>query len=215
MRLEYYFFALFIAALACLVAILCKVLFADSRRQNKLLDEKEKKLLDLYRSVETIMEEFNDQAKAAIDEMREYESRASIRAVTQTAAPQPQPPPEKKEQKERLPRADEAEADSSGRIKAASDALERADKLVNGKAAKKTPAPAASAGSGDKPVFQRLFDDTADETKPPANEAEAKQQRTEKILAMSKDGKKVAHIAKELGITQNEVKLVIELGGKS
>jgi DNA-binding NarL/FixJ family response regulator len=213
MKLEYYFFALFIAALACLVAILCKVLFADNRQQKKMLDEKEKKLLDLYRSVENIMEEFGDQAKAALDEMREYESRAAIRTVSHTAAPPPTPPAEKKDTKERLPRADEADAEGSGIRKAASDALERAEKLAGGKTSQKTPATAASAG-GDKPVFQRLFDDTAEETKPPANETEAKQQRTDKIISMSKDGKKVAQIAKELGITQNEVKLVIELGGK-
>jgi hypothetical protein len=215
MKLEYYFFALFIAALACLVAILCKVLFADIKRQNKMLDEKEKKLLDLYRSVENIMEEFHDQSTAALDEMREYESRAAIRMVTQAVAPQPAPAPEKKETKERLPRADEVDTDSTSRRKAASEALDRADKLVNNQPAKKAQPTATPAGRTDAPVFQRLFDDAIDEQKPPANENEAKQQRSEKILAMSKDGKKTAQIAKELGITQNEVKLVIELGGNN
>ena len=86
MGIQYYAFALFVSGLICLIAILCKVLFADFRRQHKLLDEKETKLLELYRTVEGIMEELSDQskatmeelsgkAKATMDELKEYEER--------------------------------------------------------------------------------------------------------------------------------------------
>ena len=77
MNLEYYLFALFIAALICLIAIICKVLFADVKRQKKLLDEQESKILQLYTSVETMMEEFNEQIKMTTNELKDLEYRAN------------------------------------------------------------------------------------------------------------------------------------------
>jgi len=205
MGIEYYAFALFVAGLICLVAILFRVLFADVKRQHKMLDEKETKILQLYRTVESIMEDFADQVKSATEEIREYESRVARRAASMTPAPAPPPPPEavKKEQMERLPRS--VTVDSS-RIRAASEVLERAERIIKSDALK---APAKGRGGV---VFQRFFDETASEQPENATaEAPDKQLRNDRILELSAEGKTDAQIASELGITRNEVKLVIGL----
>lgn len=205
MKLEYYAFALFIAALICLIAILCKVLFSNVKRQYKLLDEKESKLLQLYQTVENIMEEYNDQAKATTEELKEYESRITARAA---AIVMPKPPePVKGELFEKLPRAERVD---SSRIRAANEMLARAERIVKSSTLKN---PAPPAGSDNGVVFQRLFDETASETMA-VTEASAQQLRNEAILALAEEGKSDAQIASELGITQNEVKLVIGLTGK-
>jgi len=201
MGIQYYAFALFISGLICLIAILCKVLFADTKRQHKLLDEKETKLLQLYRTVENIMEEFSDQVKATTEELKEHENRLAKRDISVA------PPPEaaKKEPlTEKLPRS--VTVDSS-RIRAASEVLERAERIIKGDALR----PPASAGKNNGGVvFQRFFDESAGEQPEPPHENENKT-RKETILALAAEGKTDAQIASELGITRNEVKLVIGL----
>jgi len=202
--IQYYAFALFISGLICLIAILCKVLFADLKRQNKLLDEKESKLLQLYRTVESIMEEFADQVKATTDELKEHESRLARRDLS--AAPPPEPAV-KEQPMEKLPRS--VTVDSS-RIRAASEVLERAERIIKSDALR----PPASAGSGNGgQVFQSFFDETVGEL---PQQAAASNQMTRKdtILALAAEGKTDAQIASELGITRNEVKLVIGLKKK-
>jgi len=208
MKIDYYAFALFISGLICLIAIIFKVLFANVKRQYKLLDEKESKLLQLYQAVESIMEEFNDQAKAATDEIREYESRVS--AIAASLASQP-PVPTRKEPMllERLPRAERV---SAGRFRAAGDVLTRAEKMADNDAQKK---PAAPANSDNGAVFQRYFEETAMQLSQPEEAAPAIQSRSEAVLALAEKGKTDAQIASDLGITQNEVKLIIGLVGTS
>lgn len=209
MGIEYYAFALFITGLICLITVLCKVLFSNVKRQHKLLDEKETKLLQLYQTVESIMEEFNDQVKAAMDDINEFEIRAAKRAVAMAMqADPPQPEPVKAEQFEALPRAERID---SSRLKAAGDALERAGRIVKRDTLKKDAEPAKSDNGT---VFQRLFDETAAESVPASPEIQEKQVKNEAILALAEEGKTHAEIAKELGITQNEVKLVIDLTGR-
>lgn len=58
--LSYYGFAFFICILLGLLMILYNYLFSDMKRQKKLLDEKENKLLRLYQSVEDALDDFND-----------------------------------------------------------------------------------------------------------------------------------------------------------
>ena len=94
MRAEYYAFALFIAALICLIAVLFKLLFANARRQNKELDEREEKILQFYQTVENIIEEFGDQAKTVMDDIKDYEQRAAAHVAVMTRPPPiPSPPP--------------------------------------------------------------------------------------------------------------------------
>lgn len=224
MDIKYYAFALFIAGLICLIAILCRILFADFRRQNKLLEEKESQLLELYRTVESIIEDFEDQSRAAMDEIREYESRAAKRAAitaTAAAAPPPEQPKTQALPKEsngfRPPVMDVVE---SNRMRVAGEVLARAERMVKNSAVAQ---PTVAAKKDDSGVFQRLFDDvSADTILQPHDQANAldmdnlsgKSARNEAIIALAGSGKSAAQIAQELGITQNEVNLVIGLTGK-
>ena len=216
MSIEYYAFALFISGLICLIAILCKVLFANVKRQQKLLDERETKLLQLYQTIESIMDEFGDQSKAAMEEIKEYETRAVKRAAelallaAESQRNEPPAEPAKTEVFERLPRADKSDKSDPGRLKAAGEVLARAERIVKRDTLKGDEEPAKNENTA---VFQRLFDETAGET--PAvgttKEVSSKQTRNEAIIALMEEGKTEAEIAQELSITQNEVKLVIGL----
>ena len=207
MNIEYYAFALFIAGLICLIAILCKVLFSNVKRQHKLLDEKETKILQLYQTVESIMEEFNDQAKATMEEITEYENRAARRAASLAQVQDALPPAEPviTEHFEKLPRAERID---SSRLRAANEVLARAERIVKRDTLKSN---IESSKSGNGGVFQRLFDDTAAEASVNAADMSVKQVKNDAILALAEEGKTDAEIAKELSITQNEVKLVIGL----
>jgi len=237
MGLEYYIFALFIAVLICIIAIICKVLFANVKRQKKMLDEQESKILQLYTSVETLMEEFNEQVKMTTNELKDLEYRANSQAVQVVQASQAAkaaseahtaqsahtalklhmqnraafdlpPALEKKEQVlERLPRTLPFDAN---RIRAAGEVLERAERIVKSEASV-TPLPIPDKDN-NVAVFQKFFDDTAESTPPPPDIRTSRvQTRTDAILALSAEGKSDIEIASELGITRNEVLLVVGL----
>ena len=269
MNIEYYAFALFVAGLICGIAIICKVLFSNVKRQQKLLDERETQILQLYTSVETLMEEFNDQVKAATEEIKEHERRATL----QMAAFELPPELEKRENVlEKLPRTLPLDAN---RIRAAGEVLERAERIVKsdeivipayvpppyvpgqdnagsvvpgrptasaasvapqayvqnhiGVPVARSPVPAVvnsvapnqagatvsrpsvvSGGAGaTAPVFQKFFDESAEA--PPPQELSSTQTRSEAIMTLSREGKSDVEIASQLGITRNEVQLVVDL----
>ena len=216
MGLGYYAFALFIAGLLCLVGILFKALFSNVKQQRKLLDEKESKLLQLYQTIESIMEEFSDQVKATTEEMREYEMRAAARATSVAVQPQVQlpiqPPVQPAaiipDQADRRPRAERIGSD---RIRAASEVLARAERIIKNDTLKN---PAVTVKNANGVVFQRLLDETAVENPREEPETPVQQIRNEAILTLAGEGKTDAQIASELGITQNEVKLVIGITGR-
>lgn len=212
MGLEYYIFALFIAALVCVVAIIFKILFSNVKKQSKILekmlDERMTEILHMYNSVETIMEEFQDQAKATIDEqkLREQEYRAALKNMEAF-----QLPPElegKGNAIEKLPRESGLNAN---KIKAAGDIIERAEHLV-------APEPVRAAAPEPKPepkpqVFKKFFDE-ASEAPPPTPYSPAAisgGSRKDEILALANEGKTDVEIASSLGITRNEVQLVVGL----
>jgi len=211
MGLEYYAFALFVAGLVCVIAIICKVLFGNVKRQKKLLDERESQILQLYTSVETLMEEFNEQVKLTTNELKEHE----YRATSQMPAFDLPPKFEKKEQVfEKLPRTLPFDAN---RIKVAGEVLERAERIVKSDAII-TPPPSVGGSAGREEggaVFQKFFDDTLESTPPPPPTPEEKsaavKTRTESIIELANEGKSDVEIASELGITRNEVLLVIGL----
>ncbi|MCL2226427.1 MAG: hypothetical protein FWB97_02215 [Oscillospiraceae bacterium] len=202
MGIEHYAFALFIAGLICLIAVLVKVLFSDLSRQRKLLDEKETKLLQLYNTVESIMEDFTDQAKITADEIKEFETRMAVRASSLTLLPD-----QIKDEHiiEKLPQRPGG-VDQS-RIRAASEVLERAERIIKSEAPAKPQATGQAAGE----VFQSFFDEIA--AAPVQPEVSSKQNRNNMICALAAAGKTDAQIASELGITQNEVRLVLDLMG--
>ncbi|MCL2078476.1 MAG: hypothetical protein FWH17_01390 [Oscillospiraceae bacterium] len=263
MGIEYYIFALFVAALVCVIALICKMLFSDVKRQRKLLDERETEILHLYNSVETIMEEFQDQAKATIDElkMRENEYRAAMHNMESFRLPAEAfklpPELEKREQAlERIPRTLPLDANIR---RAAGEVIERAERFiindtppqvsepvlpgasapVGASAPASVPAPApappaytpifaASQPAGIAPmvtatipaskpeakqaVFQKFFDDAAEAPAAASYApAEINGSRSADILALAAEGKTDVEIASTLGITRNEVQLVIGL----
>jgi len=249
MSIEYYVFALFIAALVCIVAIICKVLFANVKSQKKLLDEQESKVLQLYTSVETLMEDFNEQEKMTTNELKDLEHRANSQAAQVVQASQAAqaaseaqtaqaaqtalalhmsnrtafdlpPALENKEQAagtqpRTIPRThSQTQSYETNRIKAAGEALEHAGRIIKSE----TAAPASQNGAGtlekeyNVPVFQKFFDDTVESTPPlPEIKPSRVQTRTDMILALSAEGKTDIEIASELGITRNEVLLVVGL----
>jgi len=209
--LEYYAFALFIAGLICVIAIICKVLFANVKRQKKLLDERESQILQLYTSVETLMEEFNDQIKITTEELKEKEYRATAHMTAFDLPPEL----EKKEQiLERLPRSLPFDAN---RIRAAGEVLERAERIVTQqpeRIAAQQPEQMQKVETREKEsttaIFQKFFEDSAD-AHPAPEDLSNTQTRSNAILALSERGKSDVEIASELGITRNEVQLVIGL----
>jgi len=207
MGLEYYAFALFIAGLVCVVAIVFKVLFSNVKRQQKLLDERESQILQLYTSVETLMEEFNDQMKVTTDELKAYE----FRATSQIAAFDLPPELEQKEHVqviEKLPRTQPFDAN---RIRVAGEVLERANRIIKSDTIIDNSNGSASKDEGSS-VFQKFFDDTAESLPPEAiGNTRSVQTRTDVILALADEGKSDVEIASELGITRNEVLLVVGL----
>ncbi|MCL2663805.1 MAG: hypothetical protein FWE83_10855 [Oscillospiraceae bacterium] len=234
MGIEYYIFALFIAALVCVVAVICKLLFSNVKRQMKMLDERETKLLQLYTSVETLTEEFNEQVKMTTGELKDLETRAhtqvkqvekareqqqahqqalqaqQIQQTTQSAnmaAFELPPELEKKEQLlSKLPRTLPLDAN---RIRVAGEVLERAERII--KSENITPPPPQEKENNGA-VFQKFFDDTAESTPlPPEVRASRAQTRTEAILELAAEGKTDVEIASRLGITRNEVLLVVGL----
>lgn len=78
MGIEYYGFVAFVFLLICLLALLCNHLFSDVRRQKKLLDEKESKILRLYQSLEDSMDEFNDSVAANQKELEAHKEELKL-----------------------------------------------------------------------------------------------------------------------------------------
>jgi len=206
MGIEYYAFALFIAGLVCVVAIVFKVLFSNVKRQQKLLDERESQVLKLYTSVETLIEEFNDQMKVTMDELKERE----YSATSQIAAFDLPPELEKKEQVlEKIPRTAPFDVN---RIRVAGEVLERAERIIKSDAILNSNGSMSSEKDEGTTPFQKFFDDTAEAMPPEAiGNTRSVLTRTDAILALAEEGKTDVEIASELGITRNEVLLVVGL----
>ena len=253
MGIEYYAFALFIAALICLIAILFKLLFANLKQQRRMLEEKEKNLLQLYQTVESIMDDFNDQIATAMDDIREYESRAAAYRAAYTVLSSVQPNGYARQSEQELPVANgqsampiqsaapvqptesghpttqgsetsshewvvsddtpaRAMTVDSTRIRAAGEVLERAERMIKSNAERSGARQSSRAANGGGEVIQRLFDDSVSDVPASGSDVSVPHKRRDIILALHGEGKSNALIAKELGITQNEVKLVIDLG---
>jgi len=208
MGIEYYAFALFVSGLICVIAIICKVLFSNVKRQQKLLDERESQILQLFSSVETLMEEFNDQIKLTTDELKEYEYRSAQQMPVFELPPEL----EKKEQiLDKLPRTLPLDAN---RIRVAGEVLERAERIIkNDNIVNPASPPPPPEKEEPQPIFQKFFEETAEATQPLQFEDTRPnvQSRSEKILTLADEGKTDVEIASELGITRNEVQLVVGL----
>jgi hypothetical protein len=216
MGMAYYAFSLFIAALVCLIGILYKLLFGNVKQQRRLLDEKEANLLQLYQTVESIMDGFNDQIRTAMDDIKEYEIRAAAAYSASHANVPEQIASEVEQTLQTAPVFRPVTAESfpmtvdSTRIRAASEVLERAERMVKSSTGRNADYVVGNiVRSGE--VVQHLFDDViTNEQETPTSVTQGKNNR-DYILELAQEGKTQAQIAQELGITQNEVKLVIDL----
>jgi len=201
--IEYYAFALFIAGLVCVVAIVFKVLFANVKRQQKLLDERESQLLKLYTSVETVIEEFNDQVKVMMDELKDRENRATANIA---AFDIPFDLEEKEQVIEKIPRTLPFDPN---KIRVAGEVIEHANRVIKSNTIIHD-APPDNVENGT--IFQKFFDDTVEASPPHTiGNTRSVQTRTDAILALADEGKSDVEIASELGITRNEVLLVVGL----
>ncbi|MDR2665234.1 MAG: hypothetical protein LBC21_03010 [Oscillospiraceae bacterium] len=80
--MEYYAMSFLIFVLACVIAYLCKYIFSDLHRQNRDLQDREGKLLEMYESVEGFMEDFHRDTNASKAEMRAL--RGEIESLRET-----------------------------------------------------------------------------------------------------------------------------------
>ena len=192
------------------------------RRQKKNLEDKESKLLELFKSVEGIMEDFEDQVKTATGEIMAFEQRAAKTAERQKEALE-EAKQELKSAKDfasaggayalpgKTPPAGPHTAKpmtvDSTRYGSANEVRNRAERVVLGGEANSF---AAAVKSVDGMVFQRIIEEAKDEA---ANVGEAsnKHKNIDEILALSQEGKTQAQIAQMLGITLSEVTLVLDL----
>jgi hypothetical protein len=139
----YYAFALYVFGLACVVVVLCRFLFSDKKRRDKLLNEKEAELLKLYGRVEDAVEEFYGEVNDAKAELSRLKSELGESLPPQNAEP-------------------------------------------------REPA---------RLTVDALISDHVEEA--------PRKGRHELVLQLAREGKTRPQIAKELGVTQNEVALII------
>ena len=224
--IELYGYAFFIFLLICLLMVLYNFLFSDMKRQKKLLDEKENKLLRLYQSVEEALDDFHDSVEkshseigAQLKELGELhaETEKNMRGLAAHA-------PSRIERRE-APQARRAEpaatpAAASGIQRPPATSIPRSGlstppssiprqapaRQQEAPVASSQPADEASEGISPPPAFRQVFETLSEQ---PEASAAVPGNRNEEILAMAEGGKSRSDIAKELGITLSEVDLVI------
>ena len=189
MELHYYLFASYLFVLVLVLIFVCKYLFADVKRQRRMLDEKEKQLLSTFRTLEDAMDDYYalaEEAKGELEERsRELENRLLMQMLTVQGASATQQP--------------EVQPQGQGDV-----VVERLVEIPKKPAAKKSvKATALKTEPRDENQigFEQLFSDAI-------SNISAKSQLREKIVEMSRGGLSRAEIAKALKITQNEVELV-------
>ena len=205
MGITYYGFAFFVFSLLCLLALLCKHLFIHNKGNERLLDEKEKKLLALYNTMEKMMDEFNKTALAAEEEMNHHIKE--IRKVKAGIRQAPLPPaihtaPPAAARFTPSPPAPEQNPPPAAPAKEQTAALAKEQMAA---AAKEQMAAAASA-----PISA----DFSPLSLPEVTVKERPAERPARILALYKQGLDRIRIAKQLSVTLSEVDLVLGLAAQ-
>lgn len=182
---SYYLFALFIFILICVVLIVCRLLFSDVKRQQKLLDEKETKLLRLYQTLEELLDEYYDSVEETkADIAVKIKELKAVESITQAFT---------------LPAPQSEKTVSAGGAATIASIATPVVKPEDEDAGDGIPAAefkeilfAAENGENGKP----------------------KPTRTVSILDLAEQGRNRFQIAEELGITLSEVDLVIGINRK-
>lgn len=89
MGYEYYLFAAYVFLLICIIILICKYLFADSKRQKKTLEEMETKLLRTYQTLEDAIDEFYDLTQESKAEL-EKKYTEIISSISNASLPSPE-----------------------------------------------------------------------------------------------------------------------------
>ena len=192
MTLTGYGFALFIFILACLFAMLCKYLFARSKMHMMMLNEKEKKLLTFYSTLEDMMDEFNGSVLKANNEIEQQVAEmlniaSTVRANVQ-AASSVLPAPQR-----------QAPATQTSATQANTWQMPQP-----------TSAPVNNTGY-ETPKFTPFAVTTLAEAEEGKDNRAGRHAR---ILALWQHGYTRAQIARELSITLSEVDLVLGIAGQ-
>lgn len=185
MGLDHYLFAFYVFTLICVIAVICKYLFSDVKRQRRMLDETERKLLRTYQSLEDVMDEFYDavaEAKADIEKSKAglEQTCAELQARLASSAPELTKP-----------------------------AVGAADAAIAQGFTVARPRGRSKAGQDGQVTFEQLFNGVSEKTGAPLSALH------ENVLDLSRRGRDRAAIAKELKITLNEVDLVIGMSRDS
>ena len=185
MEMNYYLFASYLFVLICVLVIVCKYLFADVKRQRKMLDEKEKQLLDTFRTLEDAMDDYYALVEQAKDELasksRELENRLFLTDI--------------EPQQEQLPDIDTVQ-------------FSKAAKKAVTKKPVKMPVSKPEPTDENQLAFDQLFTNAI-------SNVSVKTQLHDKVIDMTKQGRSRAEIAKTLKITQNEVELILGMSSRA
>jgi DNA-directed RNA polymerase specialized sigma24 family protein len=188
MSADYYVFAFYEFLLICVILLLCRALFSRAKKQKAKLEEKEAKLLKLYQTVEDAMDELYDLASESKSEIEEALNKLS--SLMGSLA--------------------KAEIGGPGTPSLKADASETEFQKDRRDGVKQT--------DGDRERFREPIKPDKEQTRPTSAADQAERRyatRAEIILERSRSGKTSAQIAKELGITLNEVDLVIGMNKNS
>jgi hypothetical protein len=185
MEMNYYLFASYLFVLICVLVIVCKYLFADVKRQRRMLDEKEKQLLDTFRTLEDAMDDYYalvEQAKGELaSKSRELENRLFLTDI--------------EPQQEQLPDIDTVQ-------------LSKAAKKAVTKKPVKMPVSKPEPTDENQLAFDQLFTNAI-------SNVSVKTKLHDKVADMTKQGRSRAEIAKTLKITQNEVELIMGMSSRA
>jgi hypothetical protein len=212
-----YIFAIILLVIVniCTIAFLSKYIFSDLKRQSRDFGEKAAELLKMYEGVEDFMETFYTESgalkselealTAEVEAMKAGAPAKSARAVSAPAAereetetmpvPETTPVPVQEEAAAKRPRPSEPrkwdlfEAIS----REASAGLETATAADSDSAA--DPAPGENAAG-------EVQDDAG---------APMRESKLEGVIRLYREGKTHSQIAKKLGVTKNEVDLIIKM----
>ena len=183
--MNYYLFASYLFVLICVLVIVCKYLFADVKRQRRMLDEKEKQLLDTFRTLEDAMDDYYALVEQAKDELasksRELENRLFLTDI--------------EPQQEQLPDIDTVQ-------------LSKAAKKAVTKKPVKMPVSKPEPTDENQLAFDQLFTNAI-------SNVSVKTKLHDKVADMTKQGRSRAEIAKTLKITQNEVELIMGMSSRA
>ena len=194
MGFQYYLFAFYIFLLVLVLMFLYNYYFSDIKRQKKLLDEKESKLLRLYQTLEDVLDEYYDTAATAKREISETMNEINLKSG-------------------------ELFEDIATFANETADRRVPMRRPVQVNMAPQSPPPvnvesvqtAPIQSNSEAPVidFKAILQGSEENAQPSLRQKTTNQ----RIIELVQEGKSRAQIAQELNITQSEVDLVIGISG--